>query len=101
MDQHAAQIRANVRRNRKGKGTADLTAANDPKYITTVEIAQRLGWKPYDVQNSIFRPGREMFHPVRKCGTTRYYDRAGIEAWIDGGARDRNGNYRIAPKAKP
>ena len=74
--------------------------SRDPRYITSREIAKRLGQHHNTIRSSA-PAGRYPFQKVLKCGSVAYYDRAEVEEWIDSGARDKFGRYRVTPKAKP
>lgn len=82
--------------------TLSLSATHpsrDPRYITSREIAKRIG----GVRNSIsanYPRGTYPFKRVLLAGGVSYFDRAEVEQWLDEGARTNGGLYRIAPKAR-
>ena len=73
--------------------------SRDPRYITSREIERRIGCAA-GVVSANFPQGRYPFRRVMKARGVSYFDRAEVEEWLDAGARDKLGNYRITPKAK-
>jgi hypothetical protein len=53
-----------------------------------------------DTIHANFRRKSYPFRRLLKAGSASYYDRAEVMEWIDAGARDKYGRYRVTPKAK-
>jgi hypothetical protein len=47
-----------------------------------------------------FLRGSYPFRRLLMAGGVAYYDRAEVMEWIDAGARDKYGRYRVTPKPK-
>lgn len=74
--------------------------SNDHRYIGSVEIDRRLG-QAKGTASVNYAQGRYPFKRVLLSSGVSYFDRAEVEKWLDEGARDRLGNFRITPKARP